>query len=94
LHGFLLFEAAAAVRTTAPQVRLLLTHGRPRIGVWQAIVDAAIESLGGEATRREIREYIAPRRPTPNPFWVDKVRQITNTGPYVRGRGNRWRKAA
>lgn len=71
--GFALFEEMALVRALSRHVREKLTHGRSP--VWRAVVFDALRSVGGEATLRKLYEVVAPRRPTSNPHWREKIRQ-------------------
>lgn len=92
--GFALFRETAEVQAMAPESRHLLTHGPARStgrSVWFAVVDQAMDELGGEAGLDAIYATVSPRRPTPNPFWQEKVRQVlqqrfikTGTARYAR----------
>ncbi len=75
LVGFALYREAAQVDLLAPSARLVLTTGRPRRGAWHALVEWALERLGGQASVQEIYRLVEPRRPTPTAFWREKVRQ-------------------
>lgn len=76
--GFAFYETAAAVQRFARKYRELVTAGnsRARVSVWRQVVSAALEALGGEADLALIYTEIEGKRPTPNPFWKEKVRQI------------------
>lgn len=86
--GFALYHETNAVRGLAKRYRELLAAGER--SVWSAVVRAALECLGGEASLPEIYREIQGNQPTDNTFWQAKVRQTlqrkaTNTGP------GRWR---
>lgn len=72
--GFALYPEACAVDNVSAAAKLVLVAGRPGRGVWHALVEATLERLGGQATLAEIYYAIEPRRPTPNPFWKERVR--------------------
>jgi hypothetical protein len=76
--GFAFYETAAAVQRFAHRYRELVTAGnsRARVSVWRQVVSTALQSLGGEADLALIYAEIEGKRPTPNPFWKEKVRQI------------------
>lgn len=89
LTGFALYEEAQDVTEMPAKVKLLLKHGQPRMGVWQAVVAAALHRLGGEADLADVYAAIAPRRPTGNPWWQEKVRQ-TLQRHFTRLARGRW----
>ena len=89
--GLALYREAADVQDTHKEFRELLTVGRPYKSAWRAVVDAALEFMGGEASLAEIYRMVEGARPTGNPFWKEKVRQIvqdhctrTGHGRYAR----------
>ncbi len=43
---------------------------------WRDVVGLALRSLGGRATLKEIYAAVENNRPTENPWWREKVRQI------------------
>lgn len=75
MRGLILFEEAAAVARVGTSARLILVKGRPRRSVWVALVVAMMAQLGGRATLEQLYRAIEPRRPTPNAWWREKVRQ-------------------
>lgn len=87
LVGFALFREAVEFENLAEAAKLVLTQGRPRRGVWRALVEATLEALGGEASLEVLYQAIEPRRPTPNPWWREKVRQVVQRScePVARG---------
>jgi len=74
LVGLALFTEAAAVHSFARRYRDALENGTGSI--WRRVVELAVETLGGEADLKQIYHLLEGRRPTPNPFWQEKVRQI------------------
>ena len=73
--GFLLFEEAFDVQSMPAQTRQRLVEGDASGRTWSAVVDQVLEELGGEAGLDAIYQSVAPRRPSHNPFWKEKVRQ-------------------
>ncbi|MFB3816115.1 MAG: class I SAM-dependent methyltransferase [Candidatus Methylomirabilales bacterium] len=73
--GFSLYQEATELRQVGARARLVLVEGRPRMGVWRALVEAMLQDLGGRATLQELYAAIEPRRPLTNRFWEAKVRQ-------------------
>lgn len=82
--GFALYtEAASAEQIDRRFCRIIEQGGR---SIWKQVVELVLDLLGGEANLQQIYALIEPRRPTPNPFWRKKIRQIyqlhfVRTGP-------------
>ena len=76
LWGFALFEETAAIAALARETREVLVHGRPGRSVWRAVVEEALERLGGSGDLDAIYRAIEPRRPTGTRWWREKVRQM------------------
>lgn len=74
--GFALYRECAAVSNLEEHARLVLINGVRRQGVWRALVVDTLTRLGGRAALPELYAAIEPRRPTPNAFWREKVRQV------------------
>jgi site-specific DNA-methyltransferase (adenine-specific) len=74
LVGFALYHELAAVTRLRARYRALLAEGEA--SVWTAVVRAALESLGGRASLADLYREIDGHRPTQNPFWQAKVRQV------------------
>lgn len=91
--GFALYQEACDVDRLGLHGRELMTMGRPGKGVWRAVVGECLEVLGGEANLADIYRVMEPKRPTPNAFWKEKVRQVLQINFESLGNG-RWRKAA
>jgi len=86
LVGFALYQEAYEIQSIDRRFRQLLTEGRPYRSAWRAVVEAALEALGGEASLCDIYGLVSGKRPTPNPAWREKVRQITQV--YFQRVGN------
>jgi hypothetical protein len=89
--GFALYDQAVQVDRMAGFAKEILAGGVPRKNTWRALVDAVLDELG-EASLDEIYAAIEPRRPTPNAWWKEKVRQVlqlhsvrVSQGRYKRG---------
>jgi hypothetical protein len=85
LVGFSLFAEAAMISLPA-RIRHMLKHGRSP--AWRAVVVDAIRDCGGEASLEMLYRAIEGRRPTANPHWKAKVRQVVHcyavrVGPSV-----------
>lgn len=87
LVGFSLYHETESVRRLRMRYRALLAQGER--SVWAAVVRAAMEVLGGEATLDELYHEIRGERPTTNQFWQAKVRQTVQRIGYRVGPG-RW----
>lgn len=92
LTGFALYEEAQDVTGMPSATKLILTHGRQGMGVWQAVVAEVMHRLGGEASLSDVYAAVSPRRPTGNPWWQEKVRQ-TLQRHFARTGPGRWRIA-
>ena len=74
--GFALYEECAAVSNLSAPARLVLINGGRRQSVGRALVIDTLTRLGGRASLTDLYVAIEPRRPTPNGFWREKVRQV------------------
>ena len=90
LSGLILYHEAAAVSDMPKIYRTALEEGRSG---WAAVVEKAIENLGGRAQLPQIYREIEPRRPTRNKFWREKVRQ-TLQRRFSKDDQGHWRRAA
>lgn len=86
LIGFALYREAAEINGLHKHFRELLRQGRPYRSAWRAVVEAALELMGGEASLSQIYDIVSGRKPTENQYWREKVRQIlqlhfVKTGP-------------
>lgn len=91
LVGFALYHETVAVGRLQARYRALLAQGER--SVWAAVVRAAFDQLGGRATLRALYAEIGGARPTTNPFWQEKVRQVVQRIGYRVGPGE-WALAA
>lgn len=77
LHGFLLYHESREIEEMPAVYAAALREGRSG---WKAVVEAAIERLGGEATVQQVCAEIAPRRPTQTRHWQEQVRKQLRSG--------------
>jgi len=84
--GFAFYRETDAIDRLGPAYReLLRTAGNG--GVWRRVVTEALARLGGEAPLQVLYHEIEGRRPTKNPFWRDKIRQVAQEHCVRVGRG-------
>lgn len=86
LVGFALYRETTEINGLHKHFRELLRQGRPYRSAWRAVVEAALELMGGEASLSQIYDIVSGRQPTENQHWREKVRQILQlyfikTGP-------------
>lgn len=74
LIGFSLFADMAAIRGLSARARHILDNGRSP--AWRSVVFDALQECGGEASLAQLYSAIEGRRPTSNPHWRAKVRQV------------------
>jgi hypothetical protein len=85
--GLLLFGESADVRRMARRYQLLLQQTPDRRGAWYGVLREALARLGGEADLPAIYREVAPRRPTPNQWWEERVRAELRRNFVAVGRG-------
>ncbi len=76
LSGFFLYAETHALADVHRDLRALLLGNRSRATCWRDVVGAALEACGGRATLQQLYACIEGNRPTANPWWREKVRQI------------------
>jgi site-specific DNA-methyltransferase (adenine-specific) len=84
--GFALYYEVAAVNRLQARYRALLAQGER--SAWVAVTQAALEQLGGSAALADLYREIEGVRPTTNPFWQEKVRQVLQRIGYRVGPGH------
>jgi len=90
LTGMILYHEAAAIADMPRIYRQALEEGRSG---WAAVVEVAIQNLGGRAELKAIYSEVEPRRPTANKFWKEKIRQ-TLQQRFTRTGEGQWTMAA
>lgn len=86
LVGFALYRETQDIRNLHRHFQDALREGRPYRSAWRAVVESALELMGGEATLSQVYDIVSGRKPTDNQHWREKVRQIlqqyfVRTGP-------------
>ena len=76
LFGFLLYREAQEIASIQKCWKTQLAAGRDTRGAWYPVVRDVLTALGGEADLATIYASIEGKRPTPNPAWREKVRQV------------------
>lgn len=88
--GLALYPECVDFDNMSARARDILINGKPRMGVWRALVEDVLDSLG-EASLEQIYEAVEPRRPTQNQWWREKIRQQLQTYAEPVSKGI-WRK--
>lgn len=81
LFGFLLYREAQEMRAIDKRWKETVTAGREQRGVWFPVVRQILKSLGGSANLEEIYAAVQSIRPTANPHWHAKIRQVLQRHP-------------
>lgn len=87
LSGFFLYAETDALSDMHRDIRRLFLGNEARATCWRDAVEMALEVCGGQATLQQLYRVIEGNRPTDNPWWREKVRQVA-AQHFVRiGRG-------
>jgi site-specific DNA-methyltransferase (adenine-specific) len=76
LDGFLLYREAQEIRAIEQRWQQAVAGARDTRGTWYGVVHEIIVALGGEADLEHVYSAIQPKRPSDNPHWKAKVRQV------------------
>lgn len=76
LAGFILYQEVDAVRSLQKRYRAMFIGNGCRPNIWRDVVQDALIVCGGRATLKQIYTCLETKRPTENPFWREKIRQI------------------
>lgn len=76
LSGFFLYSEVDAINSLRAEFRAMFIGNRSRPGVWHEAVHVALRICGGRATLQQLYQCLESRRPTDNPFWREKIRQV------------------
>jgi len=86
LEGFALYRATHRIKAMPALLKQTLCHGNPEKpgakSTWTDVVTHALQHLGGRASLPELYKTVEPLRPTDNPHWKEKIRQILQLGPF------------
>jgi site-specific DNA-methyltransferase (adenine-specific) len=74
--GFFLYAETAALADMHPEIRALFLGNDSRPTCWRDAVAQALEVCGGRATLPQLYAAIEGNRPSENPWWREKVRQV------------------
>lgn len=76
LSGFLLYREAQEIRAIDRRWQEAVAGARDSRGTWYGVVHEILVALGGEADLEHVYSAIQPKRPSDNPHWKAKVRQV------------------
>lgn len=76
LSGFFLHAETKALADMRKEFRPLFIGNQSRPNCWRDAVEMALHVCGGRATLSQLYACIEGNRPTKNPWWREKVRQI------------------
>ncbi len=76
LSGFFLYAELDSLTNMKKDIRALFVGNQARAKCWKEAVHIALGACGGRATLSEIYAAIEGHKPTLNPWWREKVRQI------------------
>ncbi len=83
LFGFMLYREAQEIRAIKKCWRERVAKGRDAGGVWLPVVREILAALGGSAELEQIYRAIQGLRPTSNPHWQAKVRQVLGRHGHI-----------
>jgi adenine-specific DNA-methyltransferase len=76
MSGLFLYSELHALESLRREFRQRFVGNGARANVWRETVAAALTICGGRATLQQLYRCIENNRPTENPWWREKVRQI------------------
>jgi len=76
LSGFFLYSEVDALSGMHKDVRALFIGNQSTPTCWRDAVQMALQACGGRATLSQLYNCIEGNRPSKNPWWREKVRQI------------------
>lgn len=91
LTGLRLYAQCDAVTKMPAEFQEMMISGR---GMWRDVVARSLQKVGGKAHVQEIYKVVEGKRPTQNPFWREKVRQVLQRGPFKSHGEGVWSLAA
>ncbi len=78
MSGLFLYAELHALGDLHADVRQLLVGNKATAKCWRDAVQMALQVLGGEAALADIYRVVEGNRPTENPWWREKVRQVAS----------------
>ena len=76
LSGFFLYAETHALADMQKDIRGMFIGNGARATCWRDAVQMALEACGGRARLEQIYAVVEGNRPSSNPWWREKVRQI------------------
>lgn len=76
VSGLFLHAELHALNALHADARALMTGNRSTATCWRDAVRLALHACGGRATLQQIYACLEANRPTSNPWWREKVRQV------------------
>jgi len=76
VSGLFLYAETDAIASLKSDIRELVLGNKSTANCWRDVVELALRALGGRATLNQLYLAIENNRPTANPWWREKVRQI------------------
>jgi len=76
VSGLFLYAETHAIAGLREEVRRLMVGNGSTANCWRDVVELALRALGGRARLKEIYAAVEGNRPSENPWWREKVRQI------------------
>lgn len=87
MSGLFLYAETHAIADMHADVRRLMVGNQSTATCWRDAVHAALVALGGRAQLQQIYAAIEGNRPSANPWWREKVRQVAARHFQRVGRG-------
>lgn len=87
LAGFFLYAETDALGSMPAALRKEMVGNQAKAGCWRALVEKALEALGGTAPLADIYRYAESARPTENPWWREQIRKVLNRDFFRVGHG-------
>lgn len=85
LTGFILYNELTDIKALSQEIKDALNTKIKRNGsVWREVLIDVVKHSGGTVTLEEVYKNIEGKRPTENPFWKEKIRQIIQQSPFKR----------
>lgn len=76
LSGFFLYSETDSVSNLKSEIRSMVLGNKSTANCWRDVIALAMKVCGGRAKLTQLYECIESNRPTNNPWWREKIRQI------------------
>lgn len=87
LSGFFLYAETHALADLHADIRKVMVGNASTATCWRDAVQLALTACGGRATLEQLYRAVEGNRPSTNPWWREKVRQIAGRHFHRIGRG-------